>query len=443
MVASTTPLAERPDLHPAHRADAMLRSALLNSVAPPLEAPLAGHLRRSGGITYPGSLAARLGALAAEEVSFAVAPAAEGLLVTVDEDGTELHLSETSLVHDPADEVWDGDDDFGNSGAAEDPEWIRTNVFRAGARQAQLQRLVSEFHRRQRQANLLVAGSIATAFVLTVGGIALLSSVFSAEPLKVRDSALLRTTSVAWQKPADLEGLPVGRMAGGESPAAAIVPAASGTAIALAPHLPSREASHVLLRGLPPGAKLSTGLRSASGGWIVKDEELPGLTVALPQASGGDYPVEVYFLGTGNVLQARRNLVLRVEPSPRAYLAGLHLKPGPSPDDLATKVAASRVSGAPAMQATLLERAKRLLAEGDIAAARLLFLHLAERGEGEAAYELARTFDGQMLAELGARGMPGDLARARDWYEKASEKGNAKAAERLKILASLTGTPSD
>ena len=40
---------------------------------------------------------------------------------------------------------------------------------------------------------------------------------------------------------------------------------------------------------------------------------------------------------------------------------------------------------------------KRLLDEGDIAAARLLLLHLAERGDGEAAYDLARTFDREML----------------------------------------------
>ena len=47
-------------------------------------------------------------------------------------------------------------------------------------------------------------------------------------------------------------------------------------------------------------------------------------------------------------------------------------------------------------------RAMRLLGEGDIAGARLLFMHLAEQGESEAAYELARTFDGEVLSELGA-----------------------------------------
>jgi TPR repeat protein len=98
----------------------------------------------------------------------------------------------------------------------------------------------------------------------------------------------------------------------------------------------------------------------------------------------------------------------------------------------------------PPESAVLSERARQLLGEGDIAAARLLLLHLAERGDGEAAYDLARTFDREALAELGAKGLDGDPARARGWYERASQVGNVKATERLKILASLSGTgPSD
>ena len=41
-------------------------------------------------------------------------------------------------------------------------------------------------------------------------------------------------------------------------------------------------------------------------------------------------------------------------------------------------------------------------------------------------------------------GMDADPARAHRWYEQASQNGNAQAAERLKILASLSAAnPSD
>ena len=73
-----------------------------------------------------------------------------------------------------------------------------------------------------------------------------------------------------------------------------------------------------------------------------------------------------------------------------------------------------------------------------------MLFHLAERGDGEAAYDLARSFDPEMLAELGAKELHSNPARARSWYERAVQDGNVKAAERLKILASLSGTgPSD
>ena len=65
-------------------------------------------------------------------------------------------------------------------------------------------------------------------------------------------------------------------------------------------------------------------------------------------------------------------------------------------------------------------------------------MHLAEQGEADAAYELARTFDAEYLAELGARGVGPDKTRAVGWYEWASESGSVIAAERLKILASLS-----
>jgi TPR repeat protein len=105
---------------------------------------------------------------------------------------------------------------------------------------------------------------------------------------------------------------------------------------------------------------------------------------------------------------------------------------------------AAEPAAAPADAAVLQGRAQELLDIGDIAGARLLLIHLAERGDGDAAYGLARTFDREMLAELGARGLDGDPAQARGWYQLASQDGNAKATERLKILASLSGTgPSD
>jgi TPR repeat protein len=173
---------------------------------------------------------------------------------------------------------------------------------------------------------------------------------------------------------------------------------------------------------------------------MVKGEHVPSLTLTLGQAAAGDYPVEVYILETGDGPQARRSFLLRVAPSDHAALPAPAATPAPAP--ASPVIAAAEEPTVPS--GLLRDRAMQLLGEGDIAAARMLLLHLAERGDGEAAYDLARTFDREMLAELGAKGVDGDAVSARGWYERASQDGNEKAAERLKILASLSGAnPSD
>jgi hypothetical protein len=220
--------------------------------------------------------------------------------------------------------------------------------------------------------------------------------------------------------------------------------ATSGREIAFAALLPPSHAGYFLIRGLPAEAKLSTGRRSDSGTWLVKAQQAPVLTLALGATAAGDYPVEIYLLQSGDTPQARRSLVLRIESPVPTFNAGIDRGWTSALLDLVPAARAAEAPAIPADPTSLQARAKRLLDEGDIAAARLLLHYLAERGEGEAAYELGRTYDRDMLAELGARGIDGDLARARGWYERAAQSGNAKAAERLKILASLSGPgPSD
>ena len=456
MIGSTTPVAERPHWHPVHRANALLRSALLNAAAPfsnPAEeldrtsfatALITGMIESPVKITCPQSLVARLNALAVSEDAFdAFDPPARG----TPQGLGELRLTEADgLLHD--------------AGTALDP------VVPAVA--PHVQALVREFYRRQRQANLLVAGSLVAAFLLTFGGVVLVANFAQPRPADGDNRPPSRSTSIAWQRPdgygaparLELAAMTANRAAKGEpmlipavarasaSPsskaatAAQVILATSGWPLALAPLLPRSHARYLLLRGLPPEAELSAGRRSGIGTWFVKDAEIGDLSLSIGAAASGDYPLEIYVLDSGNAPQSRRSLVLRVEAEAQTF--GPEMSWATALLDVPFRPHTAEEPVDPARSAVLLERAKRLLDEGDIAAARLLLQHLAERGQSDAAYELARTFDQDVLSALGARGMDADPVRAQGWYEQASQKGNAKAAERLKILASLSGSgPSD
>jgi TPR repeat protein len=328
------------------------------------------------------------------------------------------------------------------------------------APQAHMQALVHDFRRRQRQASMLVAGCVAASFVLTVVGIAALVGFTRPAPTDA-DPLVKNSNSVVWHEsqeaarpklilaktapftdPAPVEeeasSLP-SEPGSGSSSAASTAPqlimVQAGRTFDLAPLLTQRHARYILLRGLPSEATLSAGQRNPSGAWLVKDKDAERLTLSIGGAATGDYPVEVYALGAVSAPQARQRLVFRVAAGPTLASAT-----GASGTlfNMALGTAAPAEPNAASETSLLMARARHLLAEGDIAGARLLYTHLAEQGDSEAAYELARTFDAEVLTELGARGVGPDKTRAVSWYEWASETGSVKAAERLKILASLS-----
>ena len=86
--------------------------------------------------------------------------------------------------------------------------------------------------------------------------------------------------------------------------------------------------------------------------------------------------------------------------------------------------------------AVLLKRGKDLIANGDLAAARLVLQRAADANDAEAALALGATYDPLVLRALKVYGFKADPVMARVWYEKARELGSAAAPRRLEMLAS-------
>lgn len=460
MIGSATPLDGEPGSQPLRPPGARRPSERLNSAAiaakrwdptkgnplPRIEANLSGARRGAYEIKLPRSLGARLKALAAdnaelacflEDLASAVRPEAGGGLGARDSEAFAAGLPLEPKAASPAP-------------------------------QAHVQALVDDFRQRQRRVSLLVVGCVATTFVLTLAGIAALASFALRAPASAEPPSK-NSTSVVWQRPqldapptklipisatldragksesqfappqaaaSETASSPEAELHGSGGAAPQLILMQAGRPLALAPLLSPGPARYVLLRGLPADAKLSAGQRNPTGAWLVKDKELGRLTLSIDDAAVGDYPVEIYALGAGSLAQGRQRFVFRVEGAPGKTAALEQNGAAPLRQMLLTDQDQPQTAVTSA-SSPLMARAMRLLGEGDIAAARPLFQRLADQGESEAAYELARTFDAQALNELGARGIGADRTRALSWYERASETGSSKAAERLKILASL------
>ena len=77
-------------------------------------------------------------------------------------------------------------------------------------------------------------------------------------------------------------------------------------------------------------------------------------------------------------------------------------------------------------------RAKLLLEEGDVGAARIVLERAAETGSGPALFALAETYDPAILAAWGTIGTQADAAKAQQLYARALAAGVQEAKGRLR-----------
>jgi len=84
--------------------------------------------------------------------------------------------------------------------------------------------------------------------------------------------------------------------------------------------------------------------------------------------------------------------------------------------------------------ARLMARARALLGQGNIGAARTVLERAAEMGSALASFTLAQTYDPIILSKWGTYGTRGDAAKARELYAKAHAGGNHEAKDRSEAL---------
>jgi hypothetical protein len=124
-------------------------------------------------------------------------------------------------------------------------------------------------------------------------------------------------------------------------------------------------------------------------------------------------------------------------PPPAAQAIAGEAKPDSDPKvamGTERSTSAGAPSRAPVDEERLLARATALLRQADISGARPLLEHALDKGSARAAFMLAETYDARVLQSWRARGIPGDLAKARELYERAQAGGVEDARERIKTL---------
>jgi len=98
------------------------------------------------------------------------------------------------------------------------------------------------------------------------------------------------------------------------------------------------------------------------------------------------------------------------------------------------KPATARRSAKPAKPEVNLALAQKTIRAGDMTGARVMLARLASKGDSEAIFVLAETFDPNVLAAWGTRGEEANPEKARMFYTMALAQGVEKAQPRIKAL---------
>jgi hypothetical protein len=176
------------------------------------------------------------------------------------------------------------------------------------------------------------------------------------------------------------------------------------------------------LSGAPAGTILFGANRISSDTWLLPPGAAGRLEIVLPEWSTQVFEIAVVLRRTGGAVAAQTTAFIAVPPP--AGVAPVAAPAGDPPADTATRD----------LTRDLLAKADRLVAKGDIVGARALYQRAAELGSAPAALALGTTYDPNRLWSLGVLGLAGSRERARQWYVRASELGNAEAKARLMAL---------
>jgi len=198
--------------------------------------------------------------------------------------------------------------------------------------------------------------------------------------------------------------------------------------------------SFIRLRGLPASVSLSDGYSIAPGSWAIPLQSLPMLRAIIPAGVSGRSELTISLVSVDGTLLAEVRTAFVVGPSAMMAPADSQrpsttlLQPRPSP-------ARPLLPRAPELPPDEKERAEKLVAQGErflsqgnVAVARQFFQRAADAGFAPAAVRLASTYDPGELARLRVQGVVPDRAEAKKWYERARDLGAPEAEERLAKL---------
>lgn len=199
-------------------------------------------------------------------------------------------------------------------------------------------------------------------------------------------------------------------------------------------------AAMVLLYGLPGHITLTGGRLFESGVWAVPAADLArtGFVTGENAPPGQGSELSITLVSLDGTVLAERRMMLLIAGTEQVAAATRSISSPVQPSAAEAAVIAPEEPPLPVLRIPAEEEAQRLkrgdeaLALSDVAAARLIFEHLAALGSADGAFKLGQTYDPEVIASMAGGSMiRPDAASAARWYAKAAAMGHAEASEKI------------
>ncbi len=196
----------------------------------------------------------------------------------------------------------------------------------------------------------------------------------------------------------------------------------------------------VTLRGMPEGARLSSGVDAGGGAWLLPPQRLDGLRVTFASPPTSNTVIEAQLLQSNTLAPVSEPVTFMIttktaaaeanisEEAVMRALAAMEKERGgaaqptasvqPTEQPFAPIPSEREISGT-----QLMREGNRLMREGDILAARRLYEQAFKLGEADGALAMGRSYDPTYFEQIEVKTGKPDPALAFDWYMKAMDKG--------------------
>ncbi len=182
----------------------------------------------------------------------------------------------------------------------------------------------------------------------------------------------------------------------------------------------------IRITGLPDGVKLSAGIDTGNGSWLLSASRSGDLTLSAPTEFADSFVLDAQLLGEDARTALSEPVSFRVEISGAQVAEAAETRTaaiGPETSPQQTTPSASPV-----------QRAQSLLRAGDVQAAREILRAETQVGSAQAALALGASYDPRTFTGLSSPNANPDATEAFRWYQRAVELGNPNGNSQINEL---------